>query len=203
MAKPSIPITGVPEADRFLVEDPLALLLGMLLDQQVPMEWAFKGPFTLRERLDARPDAPTTGGFTARAIAAMDPDEFVSICCEKPAIHRFPGSMGQRVWEVCQHVTERYDGDAAKIWKGVRNAEVLYARLREVPGYGDEKAKIFIAILAKRFGRQPAGWQDVAVPFGDDQPRSVADVADAESLLRVREWKKAMKAAKKSKQDAL
>lgn len=192
MGKPAIPITGDPDADRLLVDDPLALLLGMLFDQQVPMEWAFRGPFTLKNRLD--------GQLDASEIAAMDVDDFVAICCAKPAIHRFPASMGRRAWEACRHVTDHYDGDASKIWKGVRNADEVYRRLREVPGYGDEKAKIFIAILAKRFAKQPAGWAEVAAPFGDEQPRSVADVADADSLLAVRSWKQAMKAAKKSKQ---
>lgn len=192
MAKATIPITGDAAADRLLVTDPLALLVGMLLDQQVPMEWAFKGPFTLQERL---------GGLDATAIAAMDLDEFVAVCAAKPAIHRFPGSMGKRVWEVCRHVVDHYDGDAGRIWKGVRSAQELYDRLRAVPGYGDEKTKIFIAILAKRFAKRPVGWEEVAAPFSDEQPRSVADVADAASLLAVREWKKAMKAAKKSKQD--
>jgi len=192
MAAASIFITGDPEADRLLVTDPLALLLGMLLDQQVPMEWAFKGPLTLRDRL---------GGLDARAIASMDPDEFIAICTTKPAIHRFPGSMGRRVWEVCVHLVEHYDGDAAAIWRGARSAQLVYDRLRAVPGFGDEKTKIFMAILAKRFGKKPAGWEEIAAPFSDDQPRSVADLVDAESLLQVRAWKKAMKAAKKSKAD--
>ena len=194
MAKASIPITGDPAADNLLVTEPLALLLGMLLDQQVPMEWAFKGPYTLRERLG--------GQLDAAAIAAMDVEEFVTICCDKPAIHRFPGSMGKRAWEACNHVVEHYDGDAANIWKGVRSGDELYRRLRLVPGYGDEKAKIFMAILAKRFGKKPAGWEEAAAPFSDAQPRSVADVADAESLAEVRTWKKAMKAAKKAKTEA-
>ena len=192
MASASIFFTGDPEADRLLVTDPLALLLGMLLDQQVPMERAFKGPLTLRDRL---------GGLDARAIASMDPDEFIAICTTKPAIHRFPGSMGRRVWEVCVHLVEHYDGDAAAIWRGARSAQLVYDRLRAVPGFGDEKTKIFMAILAKRFGKKPAGWEEIAAPFSDDQPRSVADLVDAESLLQVRAWKKAMKAAKKSKAD--
>ncbi len=193
MAAPSIPITGDPAADALLVNEPLALLLGMLLDQQVPMEWAFKGPATLKERLG--------GSLDAVAIAAMDREEFVSICCEKPAIHRFPASMGRRIWDVCAHLVEHYDGDAAKIWKGVRSGDTLYERLREIPGYGEEKSKIFMAILGKRLGKTPAGWEAAAAPFSDAQPRSVADVADAESLQKVREWKKMMKAQKKSKQD--
>ena len=190
---PTIPITGDPDADRLLVTEPLALLLGMLLDQQVPMEWAFKGPATLKERLG--------GTLDATVIASMDRDEFVSICAAKPAIHRFPGSMGKRIWDVCVMLVDEYDGDAEAIWRGVDDGRLVSARLRELPGYGEEKTKIFMAILGKRMGVTPAGWEKVAAPFSDAQPRSVADVADEASLLRVREWKKAMKAAKKSKQD--
>ena len=193
MAATRLPITGDPEADRLLTDEPLALVIGMLLDQQVPMEWAFKGPFTLKARLGGRLDAAE--------IAAMDVEDFVSVCSAKPAIHRFPASMGRRVWELCAVVVDRYDGDAARIWKGVRSGDALYARIRGLPGYGDEKAKILMAILAKRFGKRPAGWEIAAAPFSDDQPRSVADVADAASLAGVRDWKKAKKAAQKSKQD--
>ena len=154
MAKATIPITNTPEANQLLVEDPLALLIGMLLDQQVPMEWAFLGPYTLRERLG--------GTLDADAIAAMSQDDFVTICCDKPAIHRFPGSMGKRIWETCVFLVEHYDGDAGKIWKNVKSGDELYRRLRELPGYGDEKAKIFMAILGKRFGKKPAGWETAA-----------------------------------------
>lgn len=190
MATPTLPVTGIPEADHLLVTDPLALLIGMLLDQQVPMEWAFKGPWTLTERL---------GGLDARAIAAMDPDDFVAVFSEKPALHRFPGSMGKRTHELCVFVTENYDGDAGKIWKGVRTGDELYSRLRALPGYGDDKAKIFMAILAKRLGKKPVGWEQAAAPFSDEAPRSVADIGSAEGLLRVREFKKAQKAAAKAK----
>ena len=193
MAAPTIPITGDPDADALLVREPLALVIGMLLDQQVPMEWAFRGPLTLKDRLG--------GTLDATEIASMDIEDFVTLCCAKPAIHRFPASMGRRVWELCSFLVERYDGDAAKVWKGVRSGEQLYGRVRELPGYGDEKAKIFMAILAKRFAKRPTGWAEAAAPFSDAQPRSVADVADAASLAEVREWKKAKKAAKKSKQD--
>jgi uncharacterized HhH-GPD family protein len=189
MATPTLPVTGIPEADQLLVTDPLALLIGMLLDQQVPMEWAFKGPWTLTERL---------GGLDARSIAAMDPDDFVAVFSEKPALHRFPGSMGKRTHELCTFVTENYDGDAGKIWKGVRTGDELYARLRSLPGYGDDKAKIFMAILAKRLGKKPIGWEQAAAPFSDEAPRSVADIGSAEGLLRVREFKKAQKAAAKA-----
>ncbi len=193
MATPTIPITGDDAADQFLVEDPLALLIGMLLDQQVPMEWAFRGPMTLRERLG--------GELDAEAIANMDVEEFVAVCAEKPAIHRFPAAMGRRIHELCNELVEHYGGDAGAVWRDVDDARELHRRLRQLPGYGEEKTKIFIAILAKRLGIRPEGWEEVAAPFSDDQPRSVADVDSEESLGRVREWKKAMKAAKRSKQD--
>lgn len=193
MPTPTLPITGDTDADALLINEPFALVVGMLLDQQVPMEWAFKGPATLKTRLGGRLDAAE--------IAAMDVDEFIVVCATKPAIHRFPASMGRRVWELSSFVVDRYDGDAGRIWKGVRSGETLYQRLRCLPGFGDEKAKIFMAILAKRFGKRPSGWEEAAAPFSDDEPRSVADVGDAASLARVREWKRAAKAAKRSKQD--
>ncbi len=193
MATPTIPITGDDAADNFLAEEPLALLVGMLLDQQVPMEWAFRGPTTLRERLG--------GELDAAAIAAMDVEDFVEVCARKPAIHRFPAAMGRRIHELCSQLVDDYDGDAGAVWRGVDDAEELHRRLRALPGYGEEKTRIFIAILAKRLGIRPQGWEEVAAPFSDEQPRSVADVDSEESLGRVREWKKAMKAAKKSKQD--
>jgi uncharacterized HhH-GPD family protein len=194
MAKPSIPITGDPAADELLVTDPLALLIGMLLDQQVPMEWAFKGPWSLRERLG--------GELDAGAIAAMGEDAVVEVFCAKPALHRYPAVMGRRTHELCQFLVDNYKGDASKVWFRVTSGDELYRRLRELPGYGEEKAKIFMAILAKRLGKKPAGWEEAAAPFSDDVPRSVADVASAESLARVREFKKAQKAARKSKADA-
>lgn len=156
------------------------------------MEWAFTGPFTLKDRL---------GHLDPAKIASMPVDDFVDIARTKPAIHRFPKSMGERVHAVCDHVVENYDGQADKIWKGVRDAQTLYDRLRDVPGYGDEKTKIFIAILAKRFGKKPKGWEEVAAPFSDPTPRSVADISSEDTLNEVRKWKKAQKAAKKSKQD--
>jgi uncharacterized HhH-GPD family protein len=185
-------ITGDTAADKLLNTNANALLIGMLLDQQVPMEWAFAGPATLKQRL---------GHLDPKKIAAMDVEEFVSICCEKPAIHRFPGSMGKRIHAVCEVLVADYKGNAANIWKGVDSGDELYRRLRALPGYGDEKAKIFIAILAKSQGVELDGWRDAAGKFGDDTPRSVADVHDEASLGKVREWKKAQKAAKKDKQD--
>jgi uncharacterized HhH-GPD family protein len=185
-------VTGDADADRLLNAEPLAALLGMLLDQQVPMEWAFMSPYRLKERL---------GGLDAAQIAAMAPEEVEAVFKEKPALHRYPGSMGKRAHAVCQHLVEHYDGKAENVWKGVRSGDELYRRLREIPGFGDEKSKIFIALLAKRFGKTPKGWEEASAPFGEDTPRSVADIHDDESLHRVREWKKAKKAAGKTKQD--
>lgn len=185
-------ITGDAAADELLNTDGNALLIGMLLDQQVPMEWAFAGPATLQERL---------GHLDPARIAAMDEDEFVSVCCDKPAIHRFPGSMGKRIRQVCQAVVDDYDGTASNIWRGVESGTELFRRLKALPGYGDEKSKIFVAILGKTQGMTPDGWRDAAGKFGDDVPRSVADITDEASLAVVREWKKAQKAAKKDKQD--
>ena len=185
-------ITGDAAADKLLNTNANALLIGMLLDQQVPMEWAFAGPATLKRRL---------GHLDPKKIAAMDLDEFVAICCEKPAIHRFPGSMGKRIHAVCEALVTDYRGNAANIWKGVDDADDVYRRLRALPGYGEEKSKIFLAILAKTQGVEPSGWREAAGKFGDDTPRSVADVHDEVSLGKVREWKKAQKAAKKDKQD--
>jgi uncharacterized HhH-GPD family protein len=193
MATKTLPVTGDAAADDLLVTDPLALLLGMLLDQQVPMEWAFKGPYTLKERLGGRLDA--------NQIAAMDPDEFEALFRQKPALHRYPGSMGKRAHALCRTIVDDYDGDAAKVWTDAADGQDLFDRLRGLPGYGDEKAKIFVAILAKRLGVKPKGWEKVAEPFSDDTPRSVADIDSAESLQRVREFKKAMKAKGKGKAD--
>jgi len=191
MAAGTLYITGDKSADALLNRDGTALLIGMLLDQQVPMEWAFAGPATLKARL---------GHLDAKKIASMDVDDFVAVCCEKPAIHRFPASMGRRIHEMCVMLTDRYGGKGVNVWKGVESGDVLYARLRELPGYGEEKSKIFVAILGKRMGVEPADWRTAAGVFGDDVPRSVADIDGPETLGKVREWKKAQKAAKKDKQ---
>jgi uncharacterized HhH-GPD family protein len=185
-------ITGDEAADRLLNTDANALLIGMLLDQQVPMEWAFSGPATLQKRL---------GHLDPARIAAMDEGDFVSVCCEKPAIHRFPGSMGKRIHQVCNVLCDEYDGDAANLWAEADSGTEIYRRLKALPGYGDEKSKIFIAILGKTQGITPDGWRSAAGKFGDDEPRSVADITDEVSLGKVREWKKAQKAAEKDKQD--
>ena len=191
MAEPSFPITGNPDDDQLLIDDPLALVLGMLLDQQVPMEWAFRGPARLKERLGGRLDADE--------IAAMGPDAAAAVFSQKPALHRYPGSMGKRAQAMCQHLVDHHGGDAADIWEGAADAADLSARVNALPGFGKEKSMIFIALLGKRFGRAPEGWEAFAGPFADDQPRSVADIGSEAELLDVRGWKKAKKAAGKAK----
>ncbi|MFN0091939.1 MAG: HhH-GPD-type base excision DNA repair protein [Acidimicrobiales bacterium] len=189
----SFPITGDPAADRLLVEDPLALLLGMLLDQQVPMEWAFSAPYALKARLGE--------SFTAARIAELGPEALTAAFVAKPALHRYPGSMAKRAHALCVLLAERYDGDPTRIWTEAATGRDLLRRVKELPGFGDEKAKIFTALLAKRFGVRPEGWEEAAKPFSDDTPRSAADVDSAESLAKVRDWKRMMKAAGKGKQD--
>jgi uncharacterized HhH-GPD family protein len=193
-ASPSaLPVTGDADADALLATDPLALLIGMLLDQQVPMEWAFRGPLSLKARLGTNLDAG--------AIAAMPVDDLVAVFSAKPALHRFPGSMAKRTHALCTHIVEHYDGDAANIWAGAGSGDELLTRLSDLPGFGKEKAKIFLALLAKRFGVKPAGWEQAAAPFSDSTPRSVADIDSPETLARVREWKRAQKAQGKTKAD--
>ena len=190
MARVTFPVTGDAEADQLLVDDPLALLIGMLLDQQVPMEWAFKGPATLKARL---------GRLDAQEVAAMSPDAIDAVFREKPAVHRFPSAMAKRTHALCQHLVDEYGGDAAAIWQRTEDPQVVFDRLRALPGYGDEKAKIFLAILGKRFGEAPAGGAPLAGPFGDVEPRSVADIDSREAFQQVRAWKKAQKAKGKEK----
>ncbi len=193
MKRGNLYITGNSEADQLLNTQPLALLIGMLLDQQVPMEWAFVGPARLADRLGGRLDATQ--------IAAMNPDEFADLVKTKPALHRYPGSMATRIQQLCQHLVDEYEGDAEAVWRGVRRGDQLFERLLSLPGYGEEKARIFVAILAKRFQKRPAGWEAAAGPFADTTPRSVADIHDEESLATVRAWKKQQKAKGKTKAD--
>jgi uncharacterized HhH-GPD family protein len=185
-------ITGDPEADALLGRDPLALLLGMLLDQQVPMEAAFAGPQKLHQRL---------GGLDAGAIAAMDPADLVAAFKERPAVHRFPGSMAARAQQLCQALVDGYGGRADAVWEGVASGRELVDRLEALPGFGTEKARIFAAVLGKRLGVRPPGWEEAAAPFSDEQRRSVADAVDPATLVEVRAWKRAKKAAGKAKTD--
>ncbi len=193
MATLTFPVTGDEAADRLLVTDPLALLVGMLLDQQVPMEWAFRAPASLKQRLGDR--------FAAPAIAAMDPEELVAVFCAKPALHRYPAAMARRLHALCLQLVDLYGGDVANLWQGASSGAELFDRIRALPGFGDEKARIFLALLAKRFGHQPPGWEEQAGPFADGHPRSVADISSREAFAKVRAWKKAQKAMGKGKAD--
>jgi uncharacterized HhH-GPD family protein len=193
MAPPVMPVTSNDEANQLLLESPLALLLGMLLDQQVPMEWAFLGPWTLRARMG--------GTLDPAAIAGADPDELEAIFRGPPALHRYPRAMAERTRALCAHLVEYHGGDAADVWTGAADGADLLKRLRALPGYGAEKAKIFMAILAKRLDVRPEGWESAAAPFSDDVPRSVADIDSPEAFERVRAFKKAKKAEGKGKQD--
>ena len=139
------------------------------------MEWAFRGPATLKDRLGDR--------FDAASIAAMDPEDLVAVFCAKPALHRYPAAMARRAHELCVFLVDRYGGDAGAVWRNVRTGDELYRRLRELPGYGEEKSKIFMAILAKRMGKRPTGWEEAAAPFSDAIPRSVADIDSPEALV--------------------
>ncbi|MQA88513.1 MAG: Fe-S cluster assembly protein HesB [Streptosporangiales bacterium] len=182
-----------PEADALLGRSPLALLIGMLLDQQVPMEWAFTGPYMITQRLGRDPDAMD--------IAAQDPEEFAALCSEKPAIHRYPGSMAARIQKLCGFIVEVYDGDTAVIWRDVETGGELLRRLEGLPGFGKQKAQIFLALLGKQLGVQPAGWREAAGPYGEEGAhRSVADITDVESLIRVRAYKQETKQAAKARQ---
>ena len=181
-------MTGDPAADRLLDEDPFALLLGMLLDQQVPMETAFAGPAKIAERM---------GGLDPAQIAAHEPEAFAALCATPPAVHRYPGSMAGRIQAVAAAVVDLYDGDATRLWTdGAPDAAEVLRRLHALPGFGDQKARIFLALLGKQRGVTPAGWRETAGPYGEEGARrSIADVTDAASLAQVRATKKAVKAA--------
>ncbi|WP_329366644.1 HhH-GPD-type base excision DNA repair protein [Streptomyces sp. NBC_01483] len=188
----SLHIAQDPEADALLSRSPLAALTGMLLDQQVPMEWAFKGPRTIAERMGT--DEPD-----AHDIAAYDPEKFAALLSAKPAVHRYPGSMAKRIQQLCQYLVEHYDGDAAKVWEGVKTGEELLRRLKELPGFGAQKAQIFLALLGKQFGVRPKGWREAAEAYGEPNSfRSVADITGPESLTKVRAHKQEMKAQAKA-----
>lgn len=191
MADHQLHLTGNPVADALLSTDPNALLIGMTLDQQVTMEKAFAGPAVIAERMGGRLDVA--------AIAAMDLEEFKTICSTPPAVHRFPGSMAERIQQVCQVLVEQYDGAAENLWAGVDTGKELKKRLQALPGFGVAKSTIFLALLGKRYGVQPAGWREAAAPYGEEGSHvSVADIVDEDSLILVRAAKKAAKVAAKA-----
>jgi uncharacterized HhH-GPD family protein len=181
-----------PEANDLLDRDPLALLIGMLLDQQVPMERAFTGPYEIARRLNGRLDAAT--------LASADPEELAAVFAQRPAVHRFPAAMAGRVQALCAYLVEHYDGQAARLWEDVPDGRELLRRLTALPGFGKQKAQIFLALLGKQRGVTPEGWREAAGPYGaEGVHRSVADIVDATSLQEVRSYKQQQKAAAKAR----
>jgi len=177
--------TADADANRLLAQEPLAVLIGMLLDQQVTMEWAFGAPLLLKRRLGAdRLEAP--------AIAAMDPAELDAVFRAKPALHRYPGAMAKRTHDLCTYIVDHYDGRTEAIWSTAATGEELFARVLALPGFGKDKARIFVAVLGKRLGVQPQGWEQVAADWA-----SIADVDTFDRISEIREQKRAVKAAKK------
>ncbi len=188
----SLHLATTDTGNSLLAEDPLALLVGMLLDQQIPMEKAFTSPSVLAERMKVE-------RLDAHQIAGYDADDFEAIFREVPALHRFPAAMAKRVQAMCQGLVERYDGDAASVWLTAADGADLVRRIAALPGFGEQKARIFTALLGKQFGVTPRGWRQAAGAYGDKgSHRSVADVVDADSLVKVRSFKKSQKAAAKA-----
>ncbi len=185
-------LTGDAEADALLATDRLALLVGMVLDQQVPIEWAFAAPARLRDRLGER--------WGIGEIAAMAPEDLLEVFVTKPALHRYPAAMAKRIHALCQALVEQYDADIEALWRDVDGVSFV-RRVRRLPGFGEEKTRIFLAVLAKKFAVRPAGWELACAPFGDDQPRTAADIHDPASLAAVRAWKKARREQGRSKSD--
>lgn len=181
-------IANEPAADQVLDEHPFAVVVGMMLDQQYGMEHAFRGGHKVLSRF---------GSLEPAAIAAADPEEFKALCSTPPAIHRFPGSMATRLQELAALVEAKYDGDVTRLWTEATTGRDLLKRVQELPGFGKQKAQIFVALLAKQLGVRPEGWESVAGDYALEGYRSVADVVDADSLVKVREFKKAKKAALK------
>ena len=186
----SLTIAQDPEADKVLSEDPFALLTGMLLDQQFPMERAFAGPAKVLERF---------GTLDPEAIAAAEPEAFADLCATPPAVHRYGRSMAGRIQALAAVVRDEYAGDASRIWSDGPSAAELFGRVRALPGFGEQKAKIFVALLAKQLGVRPDGWETVCGHYAEEGGfRSVADVVDEVSLHKVRDFKKQAKAAAKA-----
>ena len=190
MPSQSLRFTGDPPADELLATDPLALLIGMLLDQQFPMERAFHSPYELKERLGGRLDVA--------AIASMDAEALAAVFRGPPALHRYPGSMAGRTQELCRALLERFDGKAEQVWASAETGNDLFANLRSLPGFGEQKSRIFTAVLAKQLDVTPPGWEEAAGPYAAVGHFSVADIDGPEALAAVREHKKAVKSAAKA-----
>ncbi|MER7820530.1 HhH-GPD-type base excision DNA repair protein [Streptomyces sp. NPDC096153] len=189
---PEIHIAQQPEADELLGRSPLALMIGMLLDQQVPMEWAFTGPRTIAERLGK-------DDLDAHEIAAQDPEAFAALLSQKPAVHRYPGSMAKRIHQLCQYLVDEYDGDPTALWESASSGKEVLGRLLALPGFGRQKAQIFLALLGKQYGVRPEGWREAAGPYGEERAyRSAADITGPESLAKVRAHKQELKRAAKA-----
>jgi uncharacterized HhH-GPD family protein len=180
-------LAGNEAADELLARDPFALIVGLLLDQQVPMEWAFAGPATIASRLG-------TSYLDPSAVAAYNPDDFAALMTGPPAVHRFPGAMAARVQKLAAHIVSDYGGDAREIWATAPSGAEVLRRAKNMPGYGEQKARILVALLGKQFEVQPEGWREAAGPYGEEgSHRSIADVVDAESLAQVRAFKREAK----------
>ena len=189
-------LATTPAGNALLESDPLALLVGMLLDQQIPMEKAFTSPSVLAERMG-------TPKLDAHAMAACDPAEFEAMFRQVPALHRYPAAMAKRVQELATVLVEHYDGEAAHVWESVDDGSLLVQRIAGLPGFGPQKARIFVALLGKQYGVRPGGWREAAGSYGDEGSfRSAADVVDADSLVKVRAFKKEQKAAAKAASSA-
>ena len=187
----SLHLAQDPDADKLLSDDPLALLIGMVLDQQIPLEWAFTGPKTIRDRLGKDLDA--------KSLAAMDPDALVKVCLGPPAVHRYPAAMAKRIQDMCQLIVDEYGGDAEAVWTDAKDGRELYKRIKALPGFGEMKARIFVALLAKQLGVRPAGWEQAAGDYGAEGSfMSVADIIDGASLDKVRSYKQEKKRAAKA-----
>lgn len=190
-ARPSLCIAQEETADRLLADNPFALVVGMLLDQQFPMERAFAGPARLAERF---------GELDPATVAAADPEEFAGLCARPPAVHRYPGSMATRIQAVAAHLVAEYAADTAALWQQATDGRDLLARVEALPGFGPQKSAIFVALLGKQLGVQPDGWQQAAGDYAQEGSyRSVADVVDADSLVKVRAFKAEQKAAARAR----
>ncbi len=180
------------ESDRFLTENPLALVIGMVLDQQIRIEHAFAGPLELERRLGKK--------LTAKTIAGIDRQELRDLFAQRQSLHRFPGAMADRVRQLCQQVLDEWDGDVSRIWTTATTGDELVERVERLPGFGKQKARIFTALLGKQLGCRPRGWREASAPFGAEGTLlSVADITDKETLSKVREAKRLKKAEQAAK----